>query len=307
MAKRSLALMTLVLTGCAAQTASQVPPALSQLAELNHAFATVDPDTAEAIRASAFLRRFANLEVRTTTGTRATWTGRYLYGRQTYIEFFAPDDFTIGAKPAPVGTWGVALSGDRPGFTAVLQQKLAAAGHKALVEVDTRKMSGRDVPWFTALTAISTHGDSGALDATVSAWSMEYVPSYFELPEAGKEPAEGPHDVISRERYQSDSYATKMMRDIVELHFAVGRRDFDRIEPLLRAAGYRIRRSESAVVADGHEGDLRFTITDPQRQGLRQVRFALNKPAAWQVEIIGRSRLVVGPKAEAVWIFDPPR
>ncbi len=54
-----------------------------QIAELHHVFVTVDPVTAEAIRGSEFLRRFANLEVRTTTGTRATWTGRYLYGRRS--------------------------------------------------------------------------------------------------------------------------------------------------------------------------------------------------------------------------------
>jgi hypothetical protein len=40
-----------------------------QIAELNHVFATVDPQTAEVIRKSEFLRRFANVEIRTTTGT----------------------------------------------------------------------------------------------------------------------------------------------------------------------------------------------------------------------------------------------
>lgn len=278
-----------------------------QIAELNHVFATVDPVTAQAIHDSAFLRRFSNLEVRTTSGTRATWTGRYLYGRRTYIEFFAPKDFYINERPAPVGAWGIGLSGDRVGFNDALAQRLQAAGHKALVEMDTRKLGSREVPWFEALTAITVHGDSGALGETVTVWAMEYQPSYFDVPEAGKEPAEGAHDLISRERYQSDLYATKMMRDIVEVHFNIGREDFARIEPLLRAAGYQITHSGNEVVADGEETDLRFSLTAPAAQGLRQVRFSLNAPEKRRVETIGKTRLVVGPDATATWTFQTPR
>jgi hypothetical protein len=132
---------------------------------------------------------------------------------------------------------------------------------------------------------------------------MEYQPSYFELAEAAKEPAEGPDDLISRERYQSDVYAEKMMRDIVQVHFAVGPRDFARIEPLLKAAGYRITRSSDEVLADGAEADFRFSLTAPDAQGLREVRFVLNAPQQRHVEAIGRSTLVVGPDATATWTF----
>lgn len=278
-----------------------------QLAELNHAFATVEPETAAAIRNSEFLRLFANLEVRTTTGTRATWTGRYLYGRRTYIEFFAPEDFFINEKPAPVGTWGIALSGDTVGFNSALARQLKTAGHIALIEMDTRKLGGRDVPWFQALTAVTPHGDSGSLGETVSVWAMEYQPSYFDLPEAAKEPAEGAHDLISRERYQSDLYLTKMMKDIVEVHFNIGHKDYARIEPLLKAAGYRINRSTQAILADGAETDLRFSLTAPVDQGLQRVRFSLNAPVPRHVERIGNSMLVVGPQATATWTFHTPQ
>lgn len=296
-----------VLLICACTTSSPraaaVPP---QIAELNHLFATVDPITAEAIRTSEFLRRFAHIEVRTTTGTRSSWTGRYLYGRRTYIEFFAPEDFTINDRPAPVGAWGIALSGDRVGSNALLKARIEEAGNRTVEEVDTRKLGDRVVPWFHALTAVSSHGDSGALGETVSVWAMEYLPSYFELPEAAKEPAEGPHDIVSRERYQSDSYATRMMRDITYVQFNIGPADFARIEPLLGAAGYRLRRTANLIVADGEEADFHFVLTTPAAQGLRQVRFKLNSRAAPRTEVIGRSVLVIGPGTSATWTFDPP-
>jgi hypothetical protein len=45
--------------------ASKVPSV--QIAHLNHFYATVDAEIVAAIRDSAFVKRFANLEVRTTT------------------------------------------------------------------------------------------------------------------------------------------------------------------------------------------------------------------------------------------------
>ena len=301
---RSIALPAMLLVGAC----SPLPPASteiahSQIAHLNHFYATVDAETAAAIRDSAFLRRFANLEVRTTTGSLSTWNGTYLYGSQTYAEFFGPGDFQVNGRPAPVGGWGIAVSGDRLGHIAELESRLDSAGQKAAVELDTRTFAGRKVPWFTALTAIGEHGDSGGRDDVVTAWAMEYVPSYFELPEASKEPAEGSHDIVSRERYQSDLYRQRMMRDVTRVEFNVAPKDYVRIEPLLVAAGFRMSRSGNQAVADGDESDFVFNLT-AGHMGLRKVEFSLNAPAAAHAELIGNSRLSVGPGATAVWVFD---
>jgi Family of unknown function (DUF5829) len=287
---------------CAPPSARTRTSPSNQIAHLNHFYATVDAETAAAIRDSAFVKRFANLEVRTTQGTTSTWTGTYLYGRQTYVEFFGPDDFQIAGKPAPVGSWGIGVSGDRPGHVAELKSRLEAVGLEAVVELDTRTFGERKVPWFSALTALSRHGNSGGIDDVVSAWAMEYAPSYFDLPEAAKEPAEGAEDIISRERYQSDLYQQRMMRDVTRVELDVGAKDFARIEPLLTAAGFRIRQSGSRVVADGEETDFVFHLTG--QMGLRRVEFSLNAPLASEVHIIGKSRLSVGPGGTAVWIFN---
>jgi hypothetical protein len=299
-----LTLGWLYLIGAFAQLpseATKAPPA--QIAHLNHFYATVDAETAAAIRDSAFLKRFANLEVRTTTGSVSTWTGTYLYGRQTYAEFFGPGDFEINGRPAPIGAWGIAVSGDRAGHLPELKARLESAGQKAVVELDTRTFGKRKVPWFTALTAVSQHGDSGGREDIVTVWAMEYEPSYFELPEAAKESAEGPEDVISRERYQSDLYRQRMMRDVSRIEFNVAAKDYARIEPLLSAAGFRLSRSGDRVVADGQDTDFVFHLTAGQ-MGLRKVEFSLNAPALPDVQIIGRSRLSIGPGATAVWVFN---
>lgn len=292
------------LSSYAGPAVEPVQPA-TQIAHLNHMYAVVDPSTAKAISDSKFLRSFANLEVRTTTGTRATWTGRYLRGKTTYVEFFAPPDFNIKGQPAPIGAWGIAISGDRKGDLQRLRRRIEDAGLRAVDGLETRRFGKREVPWFRALTAITRHGDSGDLAAAVTLWAMEYEPSYFALPEADKEPAEGPDDVISRERYQPDSYADRMMKDVTHVELGVTPRDFRRIEPMLVAAGFRLKRSGHHVAADGVETDFDFWLTTPRYAGLRRLEFSLNAPATRHVEALGRSTLKVGPGATASWFFQP--
>ena len=275
----------------------------SQVAHLNHVFAAVDGETASAIAHSEFLRAFANLEVRTTTGTRATWTGRYLYGRETYLEIFGPADLQLTGGPAPIGAWGIALSGDLPGHVAQLKARIEQSGLKAFEEVETRTFGERKEPWFTALTAISQHGDSGDLNEPVTVWAMEYFPSYFDLPAAAKEPAEHSQDIISRERYQADGYRRGMMRDVTGAEFDLPMSDYQRIEPMLAAAGFRISRTRDGFAADGDQADFVFHVGGEMR--LRSVSFALNAPQKRHVERIGRSRMTVGPGATARWVFDP--
>ena len=83
--RRSIALLCsfFLIGACAPLPHRSADAPSTPIAHLNHFYATVDAETAAAIRDSAFLRRFANLEVRTTTGSLSTWTGMYLYGRQT--------------------------------------------------------------------------------------------------------------------------------------------------------------------------------------------------------------------------------
>jgi hypothetical protein len=242
--------------------------------------------------------------MRTTTGTNSTWTGRYLRGKTTYVEFFAPPDLEIRGKPAPIGAWGIAVSGDRVGDLKKLRDRIEGAGHKAVDGLETRKFGEREVPWFRALTTITRHGDSGDVDAAVTLWAMEYEPSYFALAEAEKEPAEGPEDLISRERYQPDLYADRMMKDVTRVELGVTPRDYRRIEPMLAAAGFRLTRSGNHIAADGDEADFEFWLTTPQHAGLRRLDFSLNSSPPGQVQVLGRSRLTIGPGANASWIFD---
>jgi hypothetical protein len=290
------ALIPIVLCGYA------VLAARSPAAALNHFSAVVDDTTAEAIKASAFLREFANVSVETVTSNGGeTWTGRYLRGRRTYAEIFASSDRSA-PEPTMVGAVGIALSGDARGVLAAVEKRLRELAVPAATTVRTRRFGDRDVNWFRSL-AMAWPREKPA-ERALSIYTMEYSPAYFAAPEARAEPAESRADEISRERYLDDRYREHMMRDITAVEAAVTRHDFSRMEPMLRAAGFELLRSRTGVVARGTDVTVSFQFVSGPSLGLRSVDFVLNAPVRnARSEVIGHSTLVVGPGTHARWTF----
>lgn len=278
--------------------ATQGVAAAAPLAFFNHSFAVLDAETAEAIQHSDYLPRFGVFDVRTTTANGGeTWKGRYLAGRQTYLEFFGPKDL----QDAAPGATGIAVSPDRAGGLAAVTRGLVRHG------VDhpetgrrTKQFGTEQVAWFDFAAA---PGDP----KTLSVWAMEYVPSFFEDKRAGREGADHPGD-ISRERYQSDAYTERQMRDVAAVEIACSAEDAKQALITFEAAGLRVREARDRFEASDGSTRIILDIVPLDQAGLRRIVFDLNAPAdAAHVERIGRSSLIVGPGAHAVWVFPPRR
>ena len=98
-----------------------------QLLFFNHAYGVLDRETADAIEHSAYLREFADFQVRTTTGSDGqTWTGRYLMGRETYLELFGVGD--LPGKDSALGSAGMGVSTERAGDRAKAIERLRDLG-----------------------------------------------------------------------------------------------------------------------------------------------------------------------------------
>jgi hypothetical protein len=167
--------------------------------------------------------------------------------------------------------------------------------------MERRRFSTREVDWYRQLGLVSARAEQ---DINSSIWAMEYVPSFFDDPEAGKEAAEGPGDVISRERYLDDGYADHLMRDVTRLELAVSNDDVPAIEAMLRAAGFQVSRNAATLTARGSDFDCLIDVVSANEIGLRRVEFVLNGDVrSRHVEMIGHSTLTVGPGRRAVWTF----
>ncbi|MFH8611538.1 DUF5829 family protein [Streptomyces sp. NPDC018029] len=274
-----------------------------QLLFYNHAYGVVDRETADAIEHSAYLREFANFQVRTTTGSGGqTWTGRYLLGRETYLELFGVGD--LPGKDGEFGAAGMAVSVERAGDLATVRERVRKQGITPADFLQTRDFGdGVPVPWFDGFFVI----EADQYDS-FGTWAMEYRPEYFADPRSKTEPPDHPGDV-GRERYLNDDYRKHRMRDVTSLRLAATPRDIASTVPLLRSGGFVVRPlpGGGAVALRGGT-TIRLDATSRAEAGLREVRFSLNHPATQRhEERIGRSTLTVGPGAEAVWTFDGAR
>ncbi|MFD3696899.1 DUF5829 family protein [Streptomyces sp. NPDC058646] len=277
-------------------------PTGQQLLFYNHAYGVLDRETADAVERSAYLREFANFQVRTTTGSGGeTWTGRYLMGRETYLELFGVGDLPGGE--GTLGAGGLGVSAERAGDLATVTRRLRDQGVPEPVAFrQTRDFGdGVPVPWFDAVLT-TTEYDAFA------AWGMEYLPEYFADPRSTTEPPGHPGDV-GRERYLSDDYRDRLMRDVTSIRLALTAGDLADTVPLLRAGGFTVRKVPGGgVVAQGGGTTIRLDSVAREEAGLRQVEMSLNRPVAYRhEERIGNSTLTVGPGTRAVWTFGTAR
>ncbi|MFC5834865.1 DUF5829 family protein [Nonomuraea insulae] len=300
------ATFTVALSGTVAASASAAPAGESkpktnrQLLYFNHAYSVVDKETADAVENSEYLRNFANFEVRTTTGGGLTWKGRYLKGRETYLELFSEGD--LPGQDAEFGSAGLGVSAEIAGDLGTVTQRLKDSGiAEPFPYRQTRDFGdGVKVPWFDTIRTTGEQYD--AFDP----WGMEYLPEYFADPRGQTEPESFPGDV-GRERYLPDDYADHLMRDVTYIRIGVPARDLANTLPLLRAGGFEIKSlSNGGAIAEGGGTRIVLDSVDRQRAGLKQVQLSLNRSLPVMTEKrIGRSTLSVGPGARAVWSFDP--
>ncbi|GAA4021709.1 hypothetical protein GCM10022247_52390 [Allokutzneria multivorans] len=285
------------LTGVAAQTSSSG----RQLLFYNHAYGVFDRETADAVEHSAYLKDFANFQVRTTTGAGGSkWTGRYLMGRQTYLEVFGVGD--LPGADGTIGRAGLAVSAERAGDLPTVLNRLRDQGiTDPVVFRQTRDFGdGIPVPWFDGVFTSAQYDAFGA-------WGMEYLPEYFADPRSKTEPAAFPGDV-GRERYLSDDYAKHLMRDVTDIRIAMTARDLANTVPLLRSGGFALHPvAGGGTVAQRGGTTIRLDVAALGQVGLREVGMSLNRPVTRHEERLGRSTLVVGPGPRAVWSFDARR
>ncbi|MFJ2645346.1 DUF5829 family protein [Streptomyces sp. NPDC087420] len=287
-------------TGTARATEETSRPLTSrQLLYFNHAYGVLDRETADAIEHSGYLRDFAHFQIRTTTGADGqTWTGRYLMGRETYLELFGVGD--LPGQDGTLGAAGMGISAERAGDLATVVRRLKDQGIAEPVEFrQTRDFGdGIPVPWFDAVFTSPQYDAFGA-------WAMEYLPEYFADPRGNTEPAGHPGDV-GRERYLSDDYRTHLMRDVTSIGLGVTEGDLADTVPLLRAGGFDVRTTPAGgVVARRGGTTIHLAATSRDEAGLQQVELSLNRAVKNRhEERIGRSTLTVGPGSTAVWTFN---
>lgn len=114
---------------------------------LNHVFFVVERETYDALAHSPFLREeFAVGEERETVRKDTSYTGLYLYGQHTYVEFLP-----AGAAGLAAGTSGLALGLESVGASDELARRLRASQVNVFEAPITRAFGTETLPWFRLL------------------------------------------------------------------------------------------------------------------------------------------------------------
>jgi hypothetical protein len=98
------------------------------LARFAHVYAVFDDETAKVVASSAYLRDFSGLVAKTTREDEGHYHGRYILGRESYVELFGPADYDLDEPPAAVGLIGIGLNSEHVGGLERLKSAVEGKG-----------------------------------------------------------------------------------------------------------------------------------------------------------------------------------
>ncbi|MEM9840417.1 MAG: DUF5829 family protein [Pseudomonadota bacterium] len=291
----------MILCGCVVAP-SQKP---ASYANLNHFYLVVDQETADAIATLPLLETMVGRRVDDPDEPGQTYAGIYLYGQQTYAEFFSPSGFDLTAQTStPAGLFGIAVGGDRLGDL------------DRVADV----MDGRAIPYDRSMRTFTTRDGEelgrfeklnlkGATDRQNMIWVMQYHAELFALiRETSDDPSiQGmPSDSVSREVYNVGRYEPDLLiRDTARLKLSITPGEEQPFTDILGAAGFVIKATPSGFIAIGNDIELEFGVVLEGPVGISEIEFALHRsPEEAKSVAIGSSELAIGPGPTATWRFE---
>lgn len=246
---------------------------------LTHFYVALDQPTYVAMRKSPEIAALAAVEEKHVTAGSESWTGFYVTGRQTYMEFFAAAALQ---KDMRVGDCGLALTVEESGGVAEVADRLRTRfGDKVEVDTTPANTDIGMVPWFQSAD-LKTDGPQ-----VLSTWFMEIDPGFL----AAIHPGATIEHPLSRQQYLSWTFLPDHpLDDVVALTLRLNTADRSQLAAELELAGWKVSTAKSGFVAIGP--DIRVTA-GPARghEGIQKVEIRLRKSVPKQEILLGTAKL----------------
>ncbi len=263
-------------TGSAGPAADVLPPVF-----MGHFYVALDQASFDALRKSAEVAALAHVVERHTVAGKDEWTGFYVQGRQTYMEFFGADNLPEGMR---LGDTGLGLTVERAGGVAAIAARLRTVYDKK-VEITTtpRTTPAGTIPWFTS-TQIESEGHE-----SMETWVMESDPNYL----ATVHPGAKIDNPFSREQSLSWYFLPDHQLDnITGITVALKPVEVAQLTTELKLIGWSVRMQNKGFVAAGP--DLKLTVLPAgARAGIQQVDLQLRRSVAKQNIHLGNIQLLL--------------
>jgi len=260
----------------------------------SHLFMVLDQETYNAIAEQKFLsNEIGQVELRSVkTNDGESWTGFYIYGMHTYLEFFKsePGDFSEGS--------GLGFSVDMPGDLILTSKRLSYKSPNMIKPLLRKRM--RDniaIPWYSSISIGSEDNSS-----TFWTWIMEIHPDYHRLWYSDKSP--GSYGITRKHQNVRRYNPEKYLKDIVEITIELNKKETLILERDLKNLGYEVFNKESFVELKGPEICLKIKTTDKNYRGIIKIQFMLNRSIIENKKIVmGKSVLSFDRYNMATWDF----
>jgi hypothetical protein len=251
---------------------------------LNHFYIAVDHATYDALQKSPDIAALAGIEERRTVAGSRNWSGFYVYGRQTYMEFFAADTLPDGA---PKQESGLGLFVEKVGGVDAVATRLRTIfGEKVEIEKQVRTVSTGDIPWYTA-AAIDTDGPEA-----IFTWVMEIDPSYL----AAMHPGSLIRHPLSREQSLSWNFLPDHLLDaVVGIRAALNSVEMTKLANELELFGWSVHREGGGFHAKGPDVNLEV-LPAHSRFGIQQVDLRLRRSVSKRTIELGSAKLLLDGK-----------
>jgi hypothetical protein len=249
---------------------------------LAHFYVVLDQASYDALRSSPLVAALAGVDdLHTVAGTQA-WTGFYLWGHETYMEFF-------GSVPPPdqkvvPGDTGLGLTVEESGGVAAVAARLSTVfGKRVKVEATPRTTPSGVIPWFTS-TQITSQGHE-----VMETWFMEIAPGYL----AAMHPGAQIENPLSRQQYLAWRFLPdRPLDNVVGLAVALNPSDMAQLATELELVGWAVNRAGGGFVATGP--DVKLTVVPAgARAGIQQAELRLRRPVPKQEITLGSAKLLL--------------
>ena len=251
---------------------------------LTHFYIALDQASYDALRTSAQVAALAAVKESHTTAGGREWTGFYILGRQTYMEFFGAQALPNGMRS---GDSGLALTVEESGGVEMIAARLRTVfGEKVEVATSPRDTPVGTIPWFRSTDIKSDEPES------LSTWIMETDPAYLGATHPGAR-IEHP---LSREQGLSWTYLPDHPFDnVVGLTVALNPSDSIHLATELGLAGWKVHRGGQGFAAIGPEVKL-IVVPAGARAGIRDVELRLRHSVPKQTIVAGNAKLLLEGK-----------
>ncbi len=277
--------------------AGQTPAVAGPPVSFTHIFLDVRPATYQAIQTSKFLSGpFAHAEAHAIPATKTTpgWSGFYVFGKHTYLEFFS------ASATQPLAATAMGFQIDRRADLAALGQQIKAATKSPVVmSTQTRPIDGKVVNWFDSISA-----DYGKDDkALTGSWVMAIYPDFVRR----IKPAIAPHgDGVTAEENEFHSYGPdgdkKLFKDVLSVELEMPAAEIERLSREFAAYGYRATKNGNVGMFAGPDFTVILKPSAKRRSAL--YRLALNRAQQREERVrIGDSELRLHRGNTAEWRF----